>query len=182
MEQCYVYKWTELSTGKWYIGSRTKKNCNPFDGYICSSKIVKPLIKKNPENWIREILFVGDAFDAIKIESELLTSADAKNNPDSYNLHNQDMNFHGIRRPCSDEQKQRLRELHKGRPSPNKGNICPNVGLANKRRTGIKRPKHSEWMTGRTWHCAEKICPHCGKIGRGGNMLRYHFDMCKFKE
>ena len=26
-----------------------------------------------------------------------------------------------------------------------------------------------------------KICPHCGKEGRGGNMTRYHFDNCKYK-
>jgi len=24
-------------------------------------------------------------------------------------------------------------------------------------------------------------CPHCGKVGGGGNMLRYHFDNCKLK-
>lgn len=24
-----------------------------------------------------------------------------------------------------------------------------------------------------------KICPHCGKEGKGGNMVRYHFDNCK---
>jgi hypothetical protein len=182
MEQAYVYRWTELSTGKWYIGSRTKKNCHLFDGYICSSTIVKPLIKKNPENWIREILFVGDALDAIAYESKLLTELDAKNNEDSYNLHNQDMNFHGIRRPCPEHQKQMLRELHTGRVSPNKGNVCPNVGLSNKKRTGIKRPSHSEYMKDRTWSCIERICPHCGTKGRGGNMLRYHFNECKFKE
>lgn len=27
----------------------------------------------------------------------------------------------------------------------------------------------------------ESKCPHCGKIGRGGNMKRYHFDNCKNK-
>jgi len=28
----------------------------------------------------------------------------------------------------------------------------------------------------------EKECPHCRKIGKGGNMTRYHFDNCKHKE
>lgn len=28
----------------------------------------------------------------------------------------------------------------------------------------------------------ESICPHCGKIGGGGNMIRYHFENCKLKE
>ena len=27
----------------------------------------------------------------------------------------------------------------------------------------------------------ERICPHCGKIGKGPNMTRYHFDNCKVK-
>lgn len=25
----------------------------------------------------------------------------------------------------------------------------------------------------------EKTCPHCGKVGKGPNMTRYHFDKCK---
>jgi hypothetical protein len=37
----FVYKWTELSTGKWYIGAHYSKGCHPEDGYICSSKTVK---------------------------------------------------------------------------------------------------------------------------------------------
>lgn len=28
---------------------------------------------------------------------------------------------------------------------------------------------------------AELTCPHCSKVGRGGNMKRYHFDNCKHK-
>lgn len=28
----------------------------------------------------------------------------------------------------------------------------------------------------------ESTCPHCGLTGKGGNMKRYHFDMCKNKE
>ena len=27
----------------------------------------------------------------------------------------------------------------------------------------------------------ESTCPHCGKIGGGGNMIRYHFENCKLK-
>lgn len=29
---------------------------------------------------------------------------------------------------------------------------------------------------------AEKICPHCGHVGRGGIMKRWHFDNCKHKK
>ena len=46
MTVAFLYKWIEISTDKWYIGSRTANGCHPTDGYICSSKIVKPLIRK----------------------------------------------------------------------------------------------------------------------------------------
>jgi hypothetical protein len=33
--------------------------------------------------------------------------------------------------------------------------------------TGLVRPEYT--------------CPHCNRVGRGGNMIRYHFDNCKRK-
>ena len=36
--QAYLYKWTNTTNKKWYIGSRTKEGCHPNDGCICSSK------------------------------------------------------------------------------------------------------------------------------------------------
>jgi len=181
MEQAYVYMWKEIATEKWYIGSRTRKGCHPDDGYICSSKTVKPLIKANPDGWTRKILFVGDPFKAIEIESFVLTEMRAKQSEMSYNLHNQDMNFHGIRKAMTPEVRKRLSDSLKRKPSHRKGKEFPFVVESNKKRTGIKRPSHSEWMTGRNWKCLERTCPHCAKIGRGGNMLRYHFENCKQK-
>jgi hypothetical protein len=179
MEQAYVYMWTETATDMWYIGSRTKKGCHPDDGYICSSKIVKPKIKSNPDGWTRKLLYVGDAFKAFEIECFVLKEMRARQSEMSYNLHNQDMNFHGIRRVMTPEAKKRLIDAIKGKPSHRRGKKFPFVTESNKKRTGIKRPSHSEWMTGRTWECLERTCPHCGKVGKGGNMLRYHFDNCK---
>lgn len=50
---------------------------------------------------------------------------------------------------------------------------------------GMKDKKHSE-ETKEKMRIAAKgrkfenvICPHCGTIGAGGNMTRYHFDNCK---
>ena len=93
MTIAYIYKWTHLPTKKWYIGVRTKKGCHPNDGYICSSKIVKPLIKACPEEWQREILHTGSPEDMINLESSILTELDAKNNRNSYNLQNGDGKF-----------------------------------------------------------------------------------------
>jgi hypothetical protein len=93
MTIAYIYKWTHIPTSKWYIGVRTKKGCHPNDGYICSSKIVKPMIQENPEEWKREILYTGKPQEMIQIESKILSKFDAKNDPNSYNLQNGDGNF-----------------------------------------------------------------------------------------
>lgn len=93
MTTAYIYQWTHLPTSKWYIGVRTKNGCHPDDGYICSSKIVKPLIESSPSEWRREILHTGTPEYMIKLESSILTNLDAKNNVNSYNLQNGDGNF-----------------------------------------------------------------------------------------
>ena len=93
MTIAYVYKWIHKPTQKWYIGSRTKKGCYPNDGYICSSKIVKPLIESKFDEWEREIIATGSPSEKIKLEAELLEKLDAKNNPSSFNLHNGDGDF-----------------------------------------------------------------------------------------
>lgn len=93
MTTAYIYKWTHLPTLNWYIGSRTARGCHPTDGYICSSKIVKPMIIKNRHEWTREILKIGAPADILMLENTILTLADAKNNPHSYNMHNGDGKF-----------------------------------------------------------------------------------------
>lgn len=246
MEQAYVYRWTELSTGKWYIGSRTAKGCHPNDGYICTSKVVKPLILANPNNWKRTIIYLGASKNALNFEMQMLVGLNAAKREDSYNQHNQDGKFtrlgviesseirqkkskarhgdknpsYGKRRilspnygrkyppkseetrrklsealkgktgwnkgkkmpPMPQEARQKISKALKGRVSPMKGRPNPAVVELNKKRMGIKRPEHSAWMKGRTWHCKKSQCPYCNKIGSGGNMQRYHFDNCKFKE
>lgn len=89
----FVYKWTHVPTGRWYIGSRTKQGCNPDDGYICSSKTIKPLITENLAEWHREILAVGEPAAMLGLETRYLVSLDAKNDPMSYNQHNSDGKF-----------------------------------------------------------------------------------------
>jgi hypothetical protein len=91
--QPYLYKLTQKSTGKWYIGSRTAKNCKPNESYICSSRHVLPLYKENKEDWTREILVIGPADYIRDLESKYLVSLNAKNNEQSFNLHNGDGKF-----------------------------------------------------------------------------------------
>lgn len=84
----YVYKWVHLPTMMWYIGSRTAKGCHVLDGYICSSKYVRPLILENKLEWQREIIATGTKVEMRILESELLSAADAKNDPRSFNRNN----------------------------------------------------------------------------------------------
>lgn len=88
MNTAYVYKWSHIPTYKWYIGSRTSKKAHPDDGYICSSKIVKPMILLNPNEWRREILATGTPEEMYNFETELLQLFDAKNDERSFNQHN----------------------------------------------------------------------------------------------
>lgn len=93
MTTSYVYKWTHILTMKWYIGSRTSKKSHLNDGYICSSRIVKPLIIENKSQWKREIIAIGDPLEMRKLEAEILQLVDAKNDARSFNQHNGDGNF-----------------------------------------------------------------------------------------
>lgn len=86
----FLYRWTQLSTRMWYVGSRTAKGCHPNDGYLCSSKIVKPLILEHTDDWVREILVIGPPEFIAELERTYLKTIDAKNNPLSYNGHNGD--------------------------------------------------------------------------------------------
>lgn len=89
----FLYKWTNTVNNMWYVGSRTAKGCHPDDGYICSSRSVKPLITESPEQWVRHILVIGEPTYIRELENSYLTSVDAKNNPNSYNMHNGDGKF-----------------------------------------------------------------------------------------
>jgi hypothetical protein len=91
----YVYEWTELSTGMRYVGSRTAKNSHPDDGYICSSKIVKPMIIENPSGWTREILGTGSPQDMRELEIKILHEVNAAKNPAYYNKTNGDARLYG---------------------------------------------------------------------------------------
>lgn len=176
----YVYKWTELSTGRWYIGSRTKHGCNPADGYICSSRIVKPLIESNQTNWSRTVLCIGHAVDMLALETALLTLVDAKNDPLSYNQHNGDGKFTGLNRPCifkgkklgpqSDEAKMKRSIAHKGRVKSDehkrriseskKGTAPWNKGIAqtdeHRAKNSLAHKNQVAWNKGKK-HTAEHI-------------------------
>jgi len=128
----YLYRWTELSTGKWYEGSRTAKGCSPDDGYICSSKSVKPMILENPINWIKQILVIGEPKFIRELETKRLRQLDAKNNPMSYNKCNAHIDpGNKLGRKESSETRKRKSIARQGDKNPmygKTGEKCPHFG------------------------------------------------------
>jgi hypothetical protein len=98
----------------WYIGSRSSKGCHPDDGYICSSKIVRPLIEANLLDWERTILYIDEPKKIREKESSILQELNAKQDPLSYNRHNNDGNFFP-QGPLSEETKRKIGKANKGR-------------------------------------------------------------------
>ena len=86
----YLYMWTHLSSGKWYVGSKSSKNCHPdnHEKYICSSRIVKPMIKENRNDWNYKILDIGEVKYIRDLEKQYLRSYNAKDDPMSFNRSN----------------------------------------------------------------------------------------------
>jgi hypothetical protein len=111
METSYVYKWIHKPTQKWYIGSRTNKTAHPDDGYICSSKIVKPMIERNPDEWERKIIAIGSSTDMRKLETKMLRDLKAAQDPMSYNLSNWGGPVKGTGRKVGSTEKIKASEL-----------------------------------------------------------------------
>lgn len=105
----FVYCWTDHTNGKLYVGVHKGKI---DDGYICSSKPVKQMIKERPNDFTRQVLSEGDYIDMLHYEETILKSVDAKNNDAFYNKHNGDGKFTVAGKPSSKKGKP-LGENHK---------------------------------------------------------------------
>lgn len=65
-----------------------------------------------------------------------------------------------------------------------------NTAEANRRRVGVKNPNFGKQVVNRDCcvasgkKAAAKVqeCPHCGKVGQGLNMLRWHMTNCRSKK
>ena len=179
----FVYKWVHIPSQMWYIGSRTSKKGHVNDGYLCSSDIVKSMITENPTEWIREIIATGTAEEMLMLESTLLISLNAKDDPNSFNRHNNDGKFRfwggkpqsaahrtkisnaltGTVR--SEETRKKLSDARKGKPNPKqsiatKGVPKPNVSKAKK---GVPQPKVLCRITDRKEMCLSHFNRWCNR-------------------
>jgi hypothetical protein len=164
VEQAYVYKWTHLPSLMWYVGSRTSKNAHPNDGYICSSKIVKPLIQATPEEWSREIIEVGTRQAMKKLEAEILQLFDAAADPRSFNKNNAKP-AGGWNAGLNGEQSHRFgKRLNYKKPYT----VTEKFLIKQRELNAIRNSEKA-------------VCPHCKKEGQMIAMKRWHFEKCKFK-
>ena len=80
----------------------------------------------------------------------------------------------------TDEVKRKISESAVGRTSPNKDKELSEThreNLSKSQKEWLKNNKHPN--LGKTWTYEEVTCPNCGKVGKGPNMKRYHFENCK---
>jgi len=129
----YIYKWTHIPTGKWYIGSKIRKGWNPtrHEEYICSSKEVKPLVLENRNEWVYEILYIGEANYIADLENSILTSLNAKDDPLSFNQHNGDglYNRYGVKENATTRRKKSEARIGNKNPMYGKtGEKSPHYG------------------------------------------------------
>ena len=86
MEEAFVYKWTNIETGKFYIGYHKGQD---DDGYISSGKRFMASYKANPNKFVREILHRGDAKAMLLLETRLISfSAEQYGWGKMYNAYN----------------------------------------------------------------------------------------------
>lgn len=89
----------------------------------------------------------------------------------------------------TEESKQKMRDALIGKPSKRKGvpQSKPDSEETRKNKSlgALRRMENGFDMgaltRGKTYAMKDKVCPHCGTEGKGGNMSRYHFDNCKKK-
>lgn len=189
MKEAFVYSWKNKTTGKIYVGWHKGSDS---DGYVCSSKVLLEEYAANPDNFERFIIAHGTTEDMKILESTILKSADAKNNPDYYNQHNGDGLFCHTEKHTA-ETKYKMSLAHMTRTVYAKGwKMTPEMKAklkeaASKRGEEWKKKIRAEnqrlysQKTGGLYKLNhEKIsCPHCGKLGQLAAMKRWHFDNCR---
>jgi hypothetical protein len=190
----------------WYVGSRTRENCHPDDGYICSSKVVRPLIEDKRSEWKREIIATGSSKDILNFETIILKALDAKNDPMSFNRTNNVFSkangsikgkkriFLGDHSICvlpnelplfldsgwqlgwSPEHRQKFKDA-----APDyQGEKNPMYGVS--RKGHMKGHVFSDEQLSKFYKLDKKReCEHCGKVVRECNYARWHGEKCKHK-
>lgn len=201
----FVYKWTNLTLGKIYIGWH-KGTLN--DGYVCSSASTQFWQDyHNPSyKWKREILFQGTMPECQLYESQTLDSIDIKSDFVYNNKNNLMFNL-------NDEVRNKLKSaaLNRGKnleyrkkqsdrtrahwaANPDRRRIQSEKAkqqvMSDETKEKIRLARANQLITKESRlksaatikNSPNIICPHCNTIGRYlGSMKKKHFENCKNK-
>lgn len=177
----FVYCWTDHALGKLYIGYHKG---SVDDGYICSSKWMLKEYKKRPQDFTRQIIATGNVEDMIAFETILLKTLKVKNDPQFYNLSENNP-------PPKGNTKKKRVPWNKGlkgvQVSWNKGMTGEQHHNYGKKYNVVVSKRHSEEHKAKARQLAialnkrkqeEKLaCPHCDYVGY--HTTRWHWDNCR---
>lgn len=140
--EAFVYCWTDHLTKKLYVGSHKG---TVDDGYTSSSKLLEQELRARPADFTRQIIAEGKFMDMRKLESVILQTVDAKNDPTFYNGHNNAPGF--VCKGHTEKTKQKLRDRifsaeHRRKMSEN------NVGFRGRQHSFKSKQKISQTLTG----------------------------------
>jgi hypothetical protein len=132
LSEAFVYLWSNEQTGRMYIGSHKG---NPYDGYVCSSKIMLEEYQVNPDIFSRQILSEGSLTEMRDLEAKILKALNVKEDPMFYNQHNGNGDFYC--KGHSMESRQKMSVSQKG-----------NKNLLGHKQSGETRKKMSDAKRG----------------------------------
>lgn len=201
----FVYRWTNLSLDKIYIGWHKGTE---DDGYICSSASAKFWEEFNNKNykWVRDILFKGTMKECQLLESKILDELDITSDKIYNNRNNLMFNLtdevreklkaSAIKRGEDPKyrkaQAERTRLNWENNPDRRKlqSEKAKQQKVTEETKNKIRLARQKQIITPESRvKAAEKIknnpniiCPHCGSSGRYlGSMKKKHFDNCNKK-
>jgi hypothetical protein len=171
----FLYKTTNLANGKFYYGIHT----GPLEEtagrlYLGSGILIKQAIKKyGRQNFKREVLEIFDDYSSAYLREAEVVNEELVNDPNCYNL--KPGGRGGVNMTA--EQKAKIGEWSRNWIRP------PNIGqkIGDSLR-GVKKTAEHKAALRKPKQMTTKTCPHCGTIGAGANMTRYHFNNCKVKK
>lgn len=199
----YLIGWSKEK--KFYYGVRYSKKCNPNElwvKYFTSSKHVhkfKELYGEPDIIQIRKVFITVD--DARNWESKVLKRLNVVNRLDFINMtDNKSISTEAANKGRQNRDLKKLsnsmKQFYKNADKDYIEHIKENrrSGLLNKssesklkQSEGIKKYQLQAWSDpiikeerskSMRKPKLEQVCPHCGKIGRGGIMKKWHFDNC----
>lgn len=162
----YVYKWTDLSNGRMYIGSHNGSNPN----YKGSGKLFKLAYNKRPDMFVRDILFEGDYSDVLELEEFMLTELNAADNEAYYNLKNSALGGTTPTYERTEKHREFLSEIKKGNEY-GKGVKHDHKGEKNPY-YGVRKKVYCDW-NGKTYNDRQSAAKDLGYANKAyiGRMI-----------